>query len=290
MAAEGQEACKNEGKDQVNDSKLPVTVAVPVKNEEDSLATCLKRLDRFGEIVVIDSGSTDRTVEIAKEFGAKVLQFQWDGRYPKKRNWMLLTHPPEQPWVLFLDADEVVDDTFCEELERVLNDTRHSGFWVSYANTFRGRPLRHGLQQRKLALFRVGQGLYERIDEEGWSTLDMEIHEHPIVDGSVGELSAQIEHRDDRGLAHFLHRHVDYANWEAHRLSILKSDAAAWDRLTKRQKFKYRHIKKWWYPFFYFMGTYIWKKGILDGAAGFEYSFYKSWYFYTIRLMLKDTA
>ena len=102
-----------------NDEKnnLPVTVAIPVKNEEANLSKCLERLGRFAEIVVIDSGSTDQTREIAKNFGARVVGFSWDGKYPKKRNWFLLNAPPQQPWVLFLDADEFVDDAFCDAVE-----------------------------------------------------------------------------------------------------------------------------------------------------------------------------
>ena len=69
---------------------IPVAVAGPVKNEEANLAKCLERLDRFAEVVVIDSDSRDATKDIARSFGAKVINFEWDGRYPKKRNWMLL--------------------------------------------------------------------------------------------------------------------------------------------------------------------------------------------------------
>lgn len=81
-----------------------------MRNEEASLARCLKRLTRFAEVVVIDSGSTDNTRKIAEGFGAGVVDFRWDGRYPKKRNWFLMNHPPRQLWVFFLDADEFVDD------------------------------------------------------------------------------------------------------------------------------------------------------------------------------------
>src|SRR6056297_2617274 len=111
---------------------LPVTVAVPVKNEAANLARCLERLGRFAEIVVIDSGSTDRTVEIAESFGARVVQFRWDGKYPKKRNWFLLNAPPAQPWVLFLDADEFVDDTFCDALQAAVTSEEFDGYWLSY--------------------------------------------------------------------------------------------------------------------------------------------------------------
>ena len=269
--------------------RLPVTVAIPVRNEEMNLPRCLARLERFTEVVVIDSRSTDRTREIAEAAGARVVDFAWDGRYPKKRNWFLLNDPPRQPWVLFLDADEFVDEAFCDALEEELRDTTCDGFWITYRNVFLGRELRHGLPQRKLALFRTGRALYERIEEEGWSGLDMEIHEHPIVGGPVGEIAAPIEHRDFKGLAPFLGKHRDYAQWEARRYVALQGTPDAWAQFTTRQRFKYRHLAAWWYPWFYFAFTYIARRGFLDGAAGFHYAFFKLWYFQTIRLLIRES-
>lgn len=267
---------------------LPVTVAIPVKNEEVNLPRCLERLSRLAEIVVIDSGSTDRTCAIAREFGARVVDFHWDGKYPKKRNWFLLNDPPTQPWVLFLDADEFVDDTFCDALADAISDNGINGYWLLYTNYFLGKELRHGLAQRKLALFRVGTALYEKIDEDGWSSLDMEIHEHPIVAGAVGEISVPIDHRDYKGLGKFIERHRDYALWEAQRYAKLQGDPTAWEHFTSRQRFKYKYLTKWWYPSFYFFFTYLAKLGILDGGAGFHYAAYKAWYFHTIRLLIKE--
>jgi len=269
---------------------LPVTVAVPVRNEKANLGRCLERLSRFSEIVVIDSGSTDGTRDIAASFGARVVDFAWDGRYPKKRNWFLLNAPPTQPWVLFLDADEFVDETFCDALAEAVERDDIDGYWLTYTNHFLGRTLRHGLAQRKLALFRTGKALYEKIEEDGWSRLDMEIHEHPIVEGRVGEISAPIDHRDDKGIARFLEKHIDYARWEARRYSVLQADPAAWTHLTSRQRFKYRHLAKWWYPGFYFVFTWIAKRGFLDGGAGFHYAACKAWYFRTIRLLIREEA
>lgn len=269
-------------------AKLPVTTAIPVKNEEQNLARCLERLDRFAEVVVIDSGSKDRTVEIALSQGARVVNFHWDGRYPKKRNWFLLNEPPTQPWVLFLDADEFVDDRFCDELAQAVEENCCDGYWLKYTNYFLDKRLRHGVEQRKLAFFRVGKGLYERIEEDGWSPLDMEIHEHPIIDGEVGEIRAPIEHHDYKGLAHFIKKHRDYAQWEAHRCVRLGDDAEAWSNFTRRQTFKYRNLEKFWYPWFYFCFAYFIKRGFLDGCAGFNYAFYKAWYFQTIRLLIQE--
>lgn len=268
---------------------LPVTVAIPAKNESLNLAKCLERLSRFAEVIVIDSGSTDDTKVIAERFGARVIEFQWDGRYPKKRNWFLLNGFLNQPWVLFLDADEFVDDRFCNALADALQDTKFSGFWLTYRNVFLGRELQHGVAQRKLALFRAGSGLYERIEEHGWSGLDMEIHEHPVVDGEISEISASIEHRDYKGLPHFLNKHCEYAQWEARRYAALRRTPEAWQQFTGRQRFKYRYLAKWWYAWLYFFLTYVARLGFLDGAAGFHYAFYKLWYFQTIRLLIRTT-
>ena len=273
-----------------NPSTLPVTVAIPVKNEEANLARCLERLGRFAEIVVIDSGSTDRTCEIAQAYQARVIDFRWNGQYPKKRNWFLLNDPPQQPWVLFLDADEFVDDTFCDALSKAIVEDNCDAFWLGYTNYFLGKPLRYGLAQRKLALFHVGKALYEKIDEDGWSQLDMEIHEHPIVEGLTGEISAPIDHRDYKGLGKFIEKHRDYALWEAQRFAKLNEHPEAWENFTRRQRFKYRHLAEWWYPWFYFIFTYVLKRGILDGSAGFHYAAYKAWYFQTIRLLIREQS
>lgn len=267
---------------------LPVTVAVPVKNEEANIALCLERLGRFAEIVVIDSASKDRTREIAKKFGARVVDFRWDGKYPKKRNWFLLNAPPQQPWVLFLDADEFVSDAFCDAVDAAVTQSNRNGYWLNYTNYFLGKPLRHGLAQRKLALFRVGKALYEKIEEDGWSQLDMEIHEHPIVDGAVGEIPCPIDHRDYKGLGKFIEKHRDYALWEAHRYAKLQESGVNAKYLTPRQRFKYRHLNKWWYPWLYFGFTYVAKLGFLDGRPGYHYAAYKAWYFQTIRLIIRD--
>jgi len=276
-----------------NPSTVPLTIVIPVRNEAANLPRCLSALKtalgHLANIVVIDSGSTDETVNIAKDFGAEVLQFNWSGQYPKKRNWFLIDHTPQTPWVMFLDADEIVSDKFLSELERALLDESKSGYWINYTNYFLGKKLNYGLPQRKLALFRVGSGLYERIEENAWSSLDMEIHEHPVIEGEIGMIKAMIDHRDFRGLAKFLQRHVDYAKWETKRVQELRDGSTSqWNALTRRQQFKYKHIDDGWFAVFYFLNAYILRAGFLDGRAGFHYAFYKMWYFKSIRLMIKE--
>jgi glycosyltransferase involved in cell wall biosynthesis len=272
-------------------AKIPVTVVVPVRNEEKNLPQCLERLSRFEALVVVDSNSTDSTLQVAARYGATVLQFDWNGRYPKKRNWMLENHSFTTPWVFFLDADEIVDERFCEAVERAVCSGTCEGYWINYANVFLGKTLRHGLPQRKLALFKVGSGLYERIEESAWSKLDMEIHEHPIIVGTLGEIVDPVEHRDFRGLSKFLEKHIEYAQWEARRLLRLEADAStSRDSLTPRQRFKYGNLRRGWYPYAYFIYVYFLRLGMLDGRAGFLYAFYKSWYFQSIQLLLKEYA
>jgi len=252
---------------------------------------CLAALGgAFLEVLVVDSGSSDSTRQIALDAGVKVLDFSWDGKFPKKRNWTLRNHPFSTPWVLFLDADERVTAEFISELEAVLPTTDHVGFWIGFQNWFMGQPLRHGDPFRKLALFRVGAGEYERFPEDSWSHLDMEVHEHPVLDGPVGQIDANLQHHDYRGLKHYIAKHNEYSSWEAERYLWLRSSGVeAWDKLTKRQRFKYRNLNKRWLALFYWMIAYVLKFGFLDGATGWNFAMFKWRYFTDIRLKIRET-
>jgi glycosyltransferase involved in cell wall biosynthesis len=287
---------------------LDVTVIIPVKNEAGNLPECLSRLEQFGQIVVVDSGSTDGTVKLAEDAGAAVLRFDWNGRFPKKRNWVLRHYDFKTEWVLFLDADEWLTARFVDELREALADTTKVGYWLNYERWFLGQQLTHGDEFQKLALFRVGSGEYERIEEDHWSALDMEIHEHPVLGGAVGEIQAPIEHNEYRGLRHYIAKHNEYSSWEAARYLRLsggepaspklrqrggtvegtKVEGGEWDNLTDRQKRKYRHLAKWWAAPVYFLRGYVGKRGFLDGAAGFHFALLKAVYFYQIRLKIKE--
>jgi len=269
--------------------RIPVTVVVPIRNEAVNLAACLSRLGRFAVVIVADSGSSDGSQEIARAHGATLLHFAWNGRYPKKRNWVLLNHLADG-WVLFLDADERVDDQFCDEVAKAIASSTHDGYWLNYTTYFLGRRLRYGVPQRKLALFKAGCGLYEDVGEEDWSSLDVEVHEHPVLRGSTGEIAAPIAHEDHRGLEAFLERHRDYARWEARRFLRLQRHGGVHrsPHLTHRQRIKYRYMASWWYPWAYFAYAYIGRLGCRDGGAGFHYAFYKAWYFNTTRLLIGE--
>jgi len=267
---------------------IPVTAVVPVKNEEKNLPRCLERLRDFAEVVVVDSGSTDATRSIAREHGATLLDFAWNGTFPKKRNWCLRNHAFTTEWVLFVDADERVTDELKAELRRVLPGTRHAGFLLTYRNHFLGRRLKHGDRFRKLSLFRVGSGEYERIEEDRWSSLDMEVHEHPILTGSVGRLRAPIIHEDFRPLEAYIARHNEYSSWEARRYWALKRTPDAAGRLTRRQRLKYRLLSSWLGGPAYFLATYVLKLGFLDGLPGFIFAALKMTYFFQARCKIHE--
>ncbi len=270
--------------------KLPVTVVIPTKNEEKNLPQCIEKLGDFAAIWVVDSGSTDRTAAIAREANARFIEFDWNGKFPKKRNWVLLNENFDTQWVLFLDADEHISEEFVRELRKTLSDAGDfDGYWLNYTTHFMGGILWRGIPQRKLALIKVGAGLYERIEEDRWSHLDMEVHEHPQLNGRIGEIAARIDHRDFRGIEHFIDRHNAYSTWEAHRwqnISTGTADQRA--KLTPRQKRKYANLAKWWWAPAYFVMTYFFKRGFLDGRRGFDYAFLKMVYFHNIRLKIRE--
>ena len=273
-----------------------ITIVIPVKNEAKNLLRCIEAVRSIGPVVVVDSGSTDDTQAVAKAAGAEVLNFQWDGQFPKKRNWTLRNYDFKTEWVLFLDADEFVSPEFIQELQVAIQSTEHVGFWLNFSNYFMGQQLRGGDAFLKLALFRVGAGEYEKIDEDNWSHLDMEVHEHPVLEGSIGEIQSPIEHNDFRGLKHYIAKHNEYSSWEAARYFRLRenngvrSESAEWQGLTDRQKKKYSNLAKWWFAPAYFIVSYFLKKGFIDGAVGFHFSLLKAVYFYQIRLKILESA
>jgi glycosyltransferase involved in cell wall biosynthesis len=272
----------------MNDS-IPVTVVVPVKNEARNLPRCLERLERFEKVYVVDSGSDDGTPGVAEAHGAEVVQFIWNGQFPKKRNWFLDNHTLTTDWVLFLDADEIITDEFCTEVHTKVRSGECIGYWLTFHNWFMGQFLRHGDPFAKLALFRTDSGRYEKIDENRWSHLDMEIHEHPLLDGEIGTIHSPIDHDDRRGLESYIGKHNEYSSWEAKRyLAMGPKGGPAWQALTPRQHSKYSKIEKCWFPLAYYLVSLIVKRGFLDGKAGFGIARFKAQYFWHIKMKIKE--
>ncbi|MGB5943448.1 MAG: glycosyltransferase family 2 protein [Leeuwenhoekiella sp.] len=267
-------------------SKIPVTVLVPIKNEALNLKKCLPLLQDFDQLLILDSQSTDDSLAIAEEHGAEIHQFHWNGKFPKKRNWALRNLEIRNEWVLFLDADEYVTPEFLKELQQVIQNSTYSGYWIKFRNYFMGKQMKHGDPFKKLPLFKFGTGEYEKIDEDTWSHLDMEVHEHPIIDGKVGYINAPILHKDYKGLEHYIARHNSYSSWEANRFLKLKRDGLT--NLTSRQKIKYKLLQWGIMPSVYFVGNFILRGGFLDGRKGYYFNKYKSGYFFQIQTKIEE--
>ncbi|MGF1451696.1 MAG: glycosyltransferase family 2 protein [Opitutales bacterium] len=261
---------------------------IPARNEARNLPGCLAAIGTgFAEdIVVVDSSSEDTTEAIAREAGVRYVNFHWNGRFPKKRNWFLREHRPNSKWVLFLDADEYLTDAFKNEVRRALCSTDNVGFWLNYTKYFLGKSLKGGYPLRKLALFRVGAGEYEQIPESEWSTMDMEVHEHPELDGPIGEIKARIDHRDFRSVASWLVKHVEYAKWEAKRFEMLtQRNREHW---TPVQKIKYALMGTPLIGPVFFFGSYLLMGGFRDGARGFAFCLLKAAYFTQVYCLIKE--
>lgn len=276
-------------KEEIEKLNALLTIVIPVKNEEVNLPECLENLRRFQNVIIVDSDSKDKTVGITKSYNREVIQFIWNGMFPKKRNWILRNYSFTTPWVMFLDADERITDKWIREAVYILDknsDSAIDAFVCYYDNWFMGSVLRHGDVMRKTTILRVGKGEYEKIDENMWSNLDMEIHEHLVVKGDIGEIISRLEHYDKRSFESHWEKHRQYADWECNRYNALVKEhgnITNSQKLTRRQKIKYQFITKWYFPFLYFLVSYILKKGFLDGYAGLKFALFKARYFSLVR-------
>ena len=269
---------------------LDLTIAIPARNEELNLSLCLQAIgtDFARSVVVIDSLSSDATAEVARSYGAEVIDFLWDGHFPKKRNWFLRHHTPITEWVLFLDADEILTPEVKMDIAATLPGSSHQGFLLSYTNYFLCRRLRGGYPLRKLALFRVGPVEYERIEEDHWSQCDMEVHEHPLVIGSVGLIRSRIDHRDLRGIDSYMRKHNEYAAWEAQRLFMHRQDLHTIASWKPHQRLKYRLLSSPWGGLAFFLGSFFVMGGWRDGSVGLAFSMLKASYFVQISCRLRE--
>ncbi len=242
---------------------LDLTIAIPARNENKNLPGCLAAIGKgfAKKVVVIDSASKDNTRQIAEDFGAEVINFVWDGKFPKKRNWYLRNHTPDTKWILFLDADEYINDEFKTELINALQRDDKVGYWLRYSIYFLGKKLKGGYPLHKLALFKVGNGEYEQIDEDHWSNLDMEVHEHPILNGKTGVLKNKIDHQDFGGISHYIAKHNEYASWEAGKFLKTYRNLEIASKWTFKQRLKYGLMRSIFIGPAYFLGSFILLEG-----------------------------
>ncbi|NNF03260.1 MAG: glycosyltransferase family 2 protein [Rhodothermales bacterium] len=261
-----------------NSSVVPVSVLIPTRNEGRNIERCLGALRGWAdEIVVVDSQSTDDTVEIAESFGATVLQFYYEGGWPKKRQWALNTFDFRNEWILLLDADEILLDPIKNEIADAVRADDHDGYWLRFQLYFMGRQLRHGgFDLWKLFLFRKGRGRYERrLEKQDVSMSDIEIHEHVVVDGRVGRLKSPVRHENWNSLYRYIEKHNEYSQWEAKVYHEGFDDdlppSLTGTQAQKRRWFKRFLIRLPGFPLMTFFYHYFLRFGFLDGRVGLIY-------------------
>lgn len=182
-----------------------VSVTVITRNEEGEIDACLQSLAWADEIVVVDSGSTDRTVEIARKYTEKVFHHEWPG-YAAQKNWAI--EQASHPWILSVDADERVSKTLQEEIRQVLGSSSPSvGYLIPRKNFFLGRWIRHGgwSPDYVLRLFKRESGCFG----------ERKVHESVTVRGPVGTLESPLEHYTYRSMEDYFDRMDRYSTLAA---------------------------------------------------------------------------
>jgi glycosyltransferase involved in cell wall biosynthesis len=265
-------------------AKAPVSVIVPVKNEAANLERCLSALAWADEVFIVDSQSTDRTAEVAAEHGATVVQFQFNGTYPKKKNWALDNIPFRNEWVLIVDADEVVVPELAREIAGRIEADEADGFYLNSNYYFLGRRIRHcGYSECwNLRLFKHRLGRYERMpDASGGRAGDNEAHEHVELAGRTKRLEHVLDHHAYPTVACWVEKHNRYAIWEAAQYEhFLKQPIPSTIGQGKRLK---RLLKKVYLrlpmrPLVRFLYSYVFRLGFLDGKPGLVFCVLLSFY------------
>jgi glycosyltransferase involved in cell wall biosynthesis len=258
--------------------RVPVSVLVPIKNEAANLPRCLGCVQWANEIFVVDSQSTDGSAKIAQQYGAKVVQFEFNGTWPKKKNWALEHLLFKNDWVFILDADEVLSAEAETEFARAIaNAGEIVGYWINRRFFFLGRWLRHAYYPNwNLRLFRHSLGRYEKLTSGDTKSGDNEVHEHVVVQGPTARLRCEIDHYAFPSVEVFIEKHNRYSNWEARvaadELLPKSSGRLGHASVERRRRLKLlaRHLP--FRPLLRFLHIYIWQKGFLDGRNGYYFA------------------
>ena len=257
---------------------VPVSVIVPIKNEAANLPRSLGSVAWADEIFVVDSQSTDRSVQIARDHGAEVVQFQFNGTWPKKKNWSLEHLPFRNDWVFILDADEVLPDTAEAEFRgAIANAGETAGYWINRRFMFMGKWLRHAYYPNwNLRLFRHSLGRYEKLTDVPTGSGDNEVHEHVIVQGPTGRLRCELDHYAFPSVEVFVEKHNRYSNWEAS-VALAEECGSESTELQSARVAQRRRLKRLarglpFRPLLRFLYVYLWQRGFLDGREGYYFA------------------
>jgi glycosyltransferase involved in cell wall biosynthesis len=258
---------------------IPISVIVNTRNSERVLGDCLAALGAFGELIVLDSASSDRTRQIAAQHGARLEEFTWNGHYPKKRQWALDNLALKYDYVFFVDADEILTPELVEEIARL--DFAAAGYFIKGRYLFEGKLLRFGMVNKKLSLFdrsKFSHPVIDDLDIPGMG--EIEGHYQPVPrdkDEKIGRLRHYLVHDayDDGWRA----RHERYARWEAE-MNIRKAwpgEVSAWRGALKRL-FRATPLRS----FAAFLYCYYFRLGVLDGARGYKFAQSRAFYYLMI--------
>jgi len=214
-------------------------------NEERNIVECLESVKWADERIVIDSGSIDRTVDLAKPLASKVVSANWQG-YGPMRN-LALEHTSGE-WILWLDADERVPRELAEEIQTVIktNNPRYAGYSVARRAYFLGKWIRHcgWYPSRVTRLFRRGKGRFSK----------NRVHEQLLLNGRVKRLRHDLIHHTDPDLFHYFRKFNSFTS------------LAAEDMMTERREFSLFQLLA--RPPFLFFKMYVLRRGFLDGIHG----------------------
>jgi glycosyltransferase involved in cell wall biosynthesis len=274
-----------------NKSHNKVSIIILTKNEEKDIYECLRSVSWSDDIHVYDSFSTDNTVKIASEFGARVTQRAFDN-WSSHQNWGLRNIRFKHKWVFYIDADERMTPELAIALQDAIPPTDHKvvAFQVQRRDFFMGRWLRHvQTTSSYLRLFRPEKMYYERL-----------VNPVSIPDGKVEQLSGFIDHFPfSKGIGHWISRHNEYSRLEAEQIienlknkekySITKAIIGK-DFQTRRYHQKEIFYRMPFRPLLKFVILYIGKRGFLDGRAGLTYATLQSIYEYFIILKVQEIS
>lgn len=225
-----------------------LTAIIPTGNEAHNIEAVLESVSFADEIMVVDSLSTDNTVELARKYTDFILQREYEYSASQK-NWAIPQATNE--WILLVDADERITPELKDEIQDILKEgTDKAGFWIYRDNLFMGRQLKNsGIKGDKcIRLFRKSLCRYE----------DKHVHAEIIADGEVGFLKHKMLHDTFVSLDHFYNKMNRYAGWQAE------------DYLKKVKHVTFYHL--WLKPAFRFFKHYILGLGFRDGFEGYVYA------------------
>ncbi len=265
-----------------------ISVLILTRNEQQDLPGCLASVVWSDDVHVLDSNSTDLTVGIAKNFGAHVVQREFDN-WASHQNWALKNIPFKHPWVFYLDADERVTTELQQHLLAAADAPGDAiAFRVQRRDFYLGRWLKHvQASPYYMRLFRPEKMRYERL-----------VNPISIPDGPVGLVSGYLDHFPfSKGVGFWLERHNNYSRFEAEQILANRAAHAKfslWSALFERDFNKRRHHQKELFyslplrPLLKFFLLYVAKGGFLDGRAGLTYSILQSFYEYMIVLKTRE--